>query len=516
MSTAPATHAPGLTLHGGMIPDGTEPLVDPKYSMRDVTEDVLKPMFTLPPLLWHVAFGFAQLCLAIGGVAIAIQMYRGLGILGINNPVGWGIYITNFVFWVGIGHAGTLISAILFLFRQKWRTAINRSAEAMTIFAVQCAGLFPLLHVGRTWKAYWLIPYPNDRFLWVNFRSPLLWDVFAVTTYVTVSAIFWYTGMIPDLATARDHAKKRLRSLSRSPLKLQKGVLHLQRFAYGTLSMGWKGSVRDWAHYERAYAQFAWLATPLVLSVHSVVSFDFAVSLIPGWHTTIFPPYFVAGAIFSGFGMVITLLVPMRRFLRLEHYITMNHLDLCNKVILFTSMIVGYAYLMEFFVAWYSEAQYERAQFWYRICGPHAWAFWTMFTCNVVIPQVFWSRRIRRNLLVMFIISLFVNVGMWFERFNIFVLSLERDFLPANWSYFVPTPFDVAVTVASFGLFFTLFLGFCRVLPTLAMAEVKSVLHNPNAGGTDRGFEIVRWPSGPGGDGHARDEKEVAAHGAAS
>jgi len=461
-----------------MTPDWSEPLVDPKYSMRDVTRDVLAPMFKLPPLMWHLGFGLAQLALVIGVVVVSIQMVRGLGILGINNPVGWGVYITDFVFWVGIGHAGTLISAILFLFRQKWRTAINRSAEAMTIFAVVCAGQFPLLHVGRTWKAYWLIPYPNDRLLWVNFRSPLLWDVFAVSTYATVSTIFWYTGLIPDLATARDQCKNKW-----------------IRPIYSVLAMNWTGSVRGWAHYERVYARFAWLATPLVLSVHSVVSFDFAVSMIPGWHTTIFPPYFVAGAIFSGFGMVITLLVPMRKWLRLEHYITMNHLELCNKVILLTSMIVGYAYLTEFFMAWYSESVYERAQFMYRLTGAHAWAFWTMFICNVVIPQAFWSKKLRRHLTVMFIISIFINIGMWFERFNIFVLSLEHDFLPANWAYYRPTMFDWGTTLGSFGLFFTLFFGFCRVLPTLAMAEVKSVLHNPNAGGVERDVEFVAWPA---------------------
>jgi molybdopterin-containing oxidoreductase family membrane subunit len=480
--------------HGGMTPDGSAPLVDPKYSMRDITDDVLAPMFKFPPLAWHMAFGAAQLAFAIGAVCVAVQMIRGLGILGINNPIGWGVYITDFVFWVGIGHAGTLISAILFLFRQKWRTAINRSAEAMTIFAVMCAGLFPLLHVGRTWKAYWLFPYPNDRLLWVNFRSPLLWDVFAVSTYATVSMIFWYTGLIPDMATARDRAKN----------KIQKAI-------YGVLAMNWTGSVRDWAHYERVYARFAWLATPLVLSVHSVVSFDFAVSMIPGWHTTIFPPYFVAGAIFSGFGMVITLLVPMRKFLRLEHIITVNHLELCNKVILATSLIVGYAYISEFFVAWYSEAPYERAQFMYRLIGllntpdggiAHMWAFWTMMICNVMIPQLFWSKRIRRHLTIMFIISIFVNIGMWFERFNIFVLSLEHDFLPASWGYYRPTLFDWGVTLGSFGLFFTLFLGFSRVLPTIAIAEVKSVLHRPNAGGVERPFEVVVWPDGEAAPSH--------------
>jgi len=486
--------------HGGYTPDGSEPLVDPKYNMRDITDDVLAPMFKWPPLLWHIGFGFSQLLFVLGLVVIVIQMDRGLGILGINNPVGWGVYITDFVFWVGIGHAGTLISAILFLFRQKWRTAINRSAEAMTIFAVMCAGLFPLLHVGRTWKAaYWLFPYPNDRLLWVNFRSPLLWDVFAVSTYATISTIFWYTGLIPDLATARDKAKNKI-----------------QKFAYGVLAMNWTGSVRDWAHYERVYAQFAWLATPLVLSVHSVVSFDFAVSLIPGWHTTIFPPYFVAGAIFSGFGMVLTLLIPMRKMLNLEHIITINHLDICCKIILFTSMLVGYAYIMEIFVAWYSEAPYEQAQFMYRLTGmmlsddphiAHAWAFWTMMFCNVAVPQIFWFKKMRRHLPIMFIASIFINIGMWFERFNIFVLSLEHDFLPANWAYYKPTMFDVGMTIGSFGLFFTLFLGFTRVLPTVAIAEVKSVLIKPNAGGVTRKYEVVKWPHEKG---HERNPEKEA------
>jgi molybdopterin-containing oxidoreductase family membrane subunit len=485
----------GHSGHGGMIPDGTEPLVDPRISMRDVTNDVTRPMFQWPPLTWHVAFGIAQLCAAVGALVVITQIRRGMGISGINNPVGWGVYITNFVFWIGIGHAGTLISAILFLFRQKWRTAINRSAEAMTIFAVMVAGLFPLLHTGRPWKAYWLIPYVNDRLLWVNFRSPLVWDVFAVTTYATISIVFWYVGLIPDLATARDRARNKI-----------------QKFFYGTLAVNWTGSVRDWAHYERAYAQFAWIATPLVLSVHSVVSFDFAASLIPGWHTTIFPPYFVAGAIFSGFGMVITLLVVLRWALQLEHLITVNHLELCNKIILATSMLVLYAYISEFFVAWYSEAQYEQAQFNYRLFGDHWWATWIMLTCNGIIPQLFWFRKIRRHLLIMWIISLFVNVGMWFERVNIFVQSLEHDFLPVNWHYFVPSIFDAGITLASFGMFFTLFLLFSRVLPTMAMAELKSVLHNHNARGVQRKFEIVTWPAKIGRKGARQISSEEASH----
>jgi Ni/Fe-hydrogenase subunit HybB-like protein len=426
-----------------------------------VTEDILGPMSVRPGILWILAFGLAVMALGIGAISVTHQLAHGIGILGINNTVGWGSYITDFVFWVGIGHAGTLISAILFLFRQKWRTAINRSAEAMTIFAVMCAGLFPLLHIGRNWYAYWLIPYPNKRDLWVNFNSPLLWDVFAVTTYATTSAIFWYVGLIPDLATIRDR------------------VTGIKKVIFSTLSLGWKGTGSSWTHYERAYAQFAWLATPLVLSVHSIVSFDFAVSNLPGWHTTIFPPYFVAGAVFSGFGMCITLLVVARSTMKLEHLITMDHLELCNKVILATSIIVGLAYLTEIYIAWYSGSYYERYAFLNRAIGPYAWAYWTMMVCNCFIPQLFWFRCIRRNLFIMFVMSITVNIGMWFERFNIFVISLHQDFLPSNWNYYVPSFFDWATTLGSFGMFFILFLLFCRVLPVIAVAEIKSVLPDP-------------------------------------
>jgi molybdopterin-containing oxidoreductase family membrane subunit len=427
----------------------------------EVTRDVLAPMDARPGFLWIVAFSLAVMAFGLGAISVTHQLTHGIGILGINNTVGWGAYITDFVFWVGIGHAGTLISAILFLFRQKWRTAINRSAEAMTIFAVACAGLFPLLHIGRNWYAYWLIPYPNKRDLWVNFNSPLLWDVFAVSTYATTSIVFWYVGLIPDLATVRDRCKG------------------LKRIIFSTLSLGWKGTGKSWVHYERAYAQFAWLATPLVLSVHSIVSFDFAVSNLPGWHTTIFPPYFVAGAVFSGFGMCITLLVVARSTMKLEHLITMDHLELCNKVILATSLIVGLAYLTEIYIAWYSNSYYERFQFMDRGFGDYAWAFWTMMFCNCVFPQAFWFKSIRRNLFIMFIISIFINVGMWFERFNIFIISLHADFIPTNWNYYVPTFFDWATTIGSFGLFFILFLLFCRVLPVIAVAEIKSVLPDP-------------------------------------
>ena len=434
-------------------------LLHPSITPAQVTADVLAPIYRAPHPLWWLgllmAVGLA--CLAMG--TFAVQMSEGIGILGINQTVGWGSYITNFVFWVGIGHAGTLISAILFLFRQRWRTSINRSAEAMTIFAVCCAGIFPLMHTGRPWVDFWLFPYPNSRELWPQFRSPLMWDVFAISTYATTSLLFWYLGLIPDFATIRDRSKNKI-----------------QRMFYSVLAMGWKGKVTNWVHYERAYAQFAWIATPLVLSVHSTVSFDFATSKVPGWHTTIFPPYFVAGAIFGGFGMVVTLLVPMRKLLHLEKYITINHLELCNKVILATSMIVGYAYAMEFFAAWFSEDLPERHQFLYRLGGDHSWVFWTMTLCNCVAPMFFWAKRVRRSLLAMWIISVFVNIGMWFERFNIFVLSLENDMIPARWAFFEGTAFDWLVTAGTFGIFFTLFLVFCKWAPTIAIAEVKSVL----------------------------------------
>ncbi len=440
-------------------------LMSPSIKMEQVTDDVLAPMGRFPSLPWHLAFGVAQAMALLLVGPVIYQLFYGLGIFGIQNPNGWGIYIVNFVFWVGIGHAGTLISAILFIFRQNWRTSINRSAEAMTIFAVMTAGVFPLIHVGRTWVAYWLVPYPAERQLWVNFRSPLLWDVFAVTTYFSISLLFWYQGLIPDWATARDRAKNKF-----------------FRTIYSILSFGWTGSARDWNHYERAYRQFAFLAAPLVLSVHSIVSFDFAVSHIPGWHTTIFPPYFVAGAIFSGFAMVVTLLVLMRKLYSLEHYITLQHLELMNKVILATSWLVGYAYMSEFYIAWYSGHEYEQYQFLYRPFGEYWLPFWIMATCNVIIPQLFWSRAIRRNLVAMFIISIFVNIGMWFERYNIFIISLSRDFLPSSWDLYVATIWDISVTIGSFGLFFTLFLAFSRVFPTLAIAELKATLPSPSHG----------------------------------
>jgi molybdopterin-containing oxidoreductase family membrane subunit len=376
----------------------------------------------------------------------------------------WGWPIVNFVFWIGIGHAGTLISAILFLFRQRWRTAINRFAEAMTIFAVMCAGLFPGIHVGRVWVIYWVFPIPNQMEMWPQFRSPLLWDVFAVSTYFTVSLLFWYLGMVPDLATLRDRARTRIKAI-----------------AYGIFALGWRGSMRHWHRYERAYLLLAALATPLVLSVHSVVSFDFAVSQLPGWHTTIFPPYFVAGAIFSGFAMVMTLAVPARELWGLKNFITMRHLENMNKIILVTGLMVGYAYGTEFFIAWYSGNGFEQFAFISRALGPYWWAYWIMVSCNVLVPQIFWFKFCRTNIPIMFIAALLVNVGMWFERFVIIVSSLASDFLPANWGAYSPTWVEILTLIGSFGLFFTLFLLFCRYLPMVAMAEVKSVMPQAHA-----------------------------------
>tara|TARA_B100000427_G_scaffold103252_1_gene85372 strand:- start:26582 stop:27964 length:1383 start_codon:yes stop_codon:yes gene_type:complete len=434
-------------------------LVVPGETFESVTEIVSRPMEMKLPSWWLIAF-----CVAVSGVLllksmIAYLIWEGIGIWGLNNPVGWGYAIVNFVFWVGIGHAGTLISAILFLFRQKWRTAINRFAEAMTIFAVICAGIFPGIHIGRQWLAYWLFPIPNSMGMWPNFKSPLLWDVFAVSTYFTVSLLFWYVGLVPDLATIRDRAKSKVRQV-----------------IYGVFSLGWRGSNRHWQNYEKAYLLLAALATPLVLSVHSIVSFDFAVSQLPGWHTTIFPPYFVAGAIFSGFAMVVTLMVLARQLFNLKSLVTIGHLERMNKIILLTGMLVGYAYGMEFFMAWYSGYQYETFAFINRASGPYAWAYWIMVSCNVISPQLFWFKKCRTSIPIMFIISIFVNIGMWFERFVITVTSLHRDFLPSSWGYYSPTWVDVCTFIGSFGLFFTLFLLFLRFLPSISISEIKNVM----------------------------------------
>jgi len=412
-----------------------------------------------PPKAWYVAFAVSFLTLCVLGLMIGYLIFTGVGVWNLNRPVGWAFDITNFVFWVGIGHAGTLISAILFLARQRWRTSINRFAEAMTIFAVMCAGLFPGIHIGRVWLAYWLLPYPNQMGMWPNFLSPLLWDVFAVTTYATVSLLFWYMGMVPDLATLRDRATVRWRF-----------------YLYGILSLGWRGSQRHWHVYEKAYLLLAALATPLVLSVHSVVSFDFAVSQLPGWHTTIFPPYFVAGAIFSGFAMVLTLAVPARELFGLRDFITARHLDNIAKVILLTSCMVGYAYGMEFFVAWYSQSPWEQFHFLNREFGPLWWAGWIMLSCNAIVPHVLWFKAVRKRVWALFVVSILVNVGIWFERFVIIVSGLHRDFLPSNWGSYAPSYVEVLMLIGSFGLFSTFFLLFCRFLPMVAMAEVKSIL----------------------------------------
>jgi len=411
------------------------------------------------------------LCFTLSLVLVlAGSLYRlvakGIGVWGENTTIGWAWDITGFVFWVGIGHAGTLISAILFLFRQKWRTSINRAAEAMTIFAVMCAGVYPVFHVGRVWFAYWLFPIPNQMGVWPNFKSPLFWDVCAVSTYATVSLLFWYVGLVPDLATMRDRAKSRVRQV-----------------VYGIFALGWRGSHRHWLRYEKAYLLFAGLSTPLVLSVHTIVSFDFAVSVIPGWHTTIFPPYFVAGAIFSGFAMVVTLMVIARRAFHLEGLITMRHLENMNKIILATGTMVGYAYGCEFFIGWYGGNPYERFLFLNRAFGPYPWAYWSMVSCNVLFPQLFWFKKVRTSIPAMFVLSILVNVGMWFERFVIVVTSLHRDFLPSSWSYFRPSLFDISTFVGTFGLFFTMLLLFVRYLPMVAISEVKGILPaaNPHA-----------------------------------
>lgn len=441
------------------VPSDETPLVTGGQTFNSITEIIAGVIEKKTPPVWYLAFGAALSLLMILFGSIGYLVWEGTGIWGLNNPVGWGWAIINFVWWVGIGHAGTLISAILFLLRQKWRTSINRFAEAMTLFAVSCALIFPGIHVGRIWIAYYMFPIPNQMDLWPNFRSPLLWDVFAVGTYFAASLLFWYTGLIPDLATMRDRAKTKMKKI-----------------VFGVFALGWRGGNRQWRHYELAYLILAGISTPLVLSVHSVVSTDFAVSILPGWHTTIFPPYFVAGAIFSGFAMVMTLSIIARKIFGLEHLITINHLDKINKIMLLTGMMVGYAYSIEFFIAWYSGNIYEQFAFLNRALGNYSWAYWIMISCNVFVPQLFWFKKFRQSIPVMFVASILVNVGMWFERFVIVVTSLSRDFLPANWDYFSPSIWDILTFVGSFGLFFTLFLLFIRKLPMISMSEVKGVL----------------------------------------
>jgi Ni/Fe-hydrogenase subunit HybB-like protein len=441
------------------------PLTDGPVSLGGLDDQVLVFPARRPPAAWYVGFAITSTLMLLGFGCIGYTFYTGIGAWGNNRPVYWGFGIINFVYWVGIGHAGTLISAILFLFRARWRNAISRFAEAMTIFAVMCAGIFPLIHVGRPWLAFWLFPYPNQRALWVNFRSPLIWDVFAVSTYFSVSLMFWYLGLVPDIASLRDRTNRGLRKV-----------------LYTVFSLGWRGAASHWQHYEKAYLLLAGLATGLVLSVHSVVSFDFAVSLVPGWHMTIFPPYFVTGAIFAGFAMVVIVLVVVRETMDLKNLITMYHLDTMNKVILGMSCLMGYAYFMEGFTAWYSMNEHLHHIFKQYISGTYGWAGWLTITCNVFIPQILWVPRFRQSYPAMLFASLAVSVGMWFERFVIIVVSLHQDYLPSSWHIYKPTLIDFGILAGSFGLFFTLVLLFARVLPVIATTEVKAILPGAQPG----------------------------------
>ena len=439
------------------------PLVENDRSFHWITEKICGIVEDKTPLWWWVCFCVTGFIASFTGIGLAYLLFTGVGVWGLRGPVMWGWAIVNFVFWIGIGHAGTLISAILCLLKQEWRTSINRAAEAMTIFAVMCAGIFPLFHIGRIWFAWWLFPLPNANGIWPNFRSPLEWDVFAVSTYGTVSVLFWYMGMIPDLATLRDRATQKWRQIF-----------------YGVLAMGWRGSNRHWSNYEMAYLLLAGLSTPLVLSVHTIVSFDFAVAHLPGWHTTILPPYFVAGAIFSGFGMVLTLVLPIRAIYKLHDLITQHHIDCICKITLATGSMVGYAYMIEFFIAWYGANPYEGFAFINRAFGPYAWAYWIMISCNVISPQLFWFKKVRENAALVFVVAIFVNIGMWFERFVIVVTSLANEFMPANWDYFTPTIVDIFTFIGTFGFFSLLFLLFLRFLPLMAFAEIKAVAPQAN------------------------------------
>ena len=436
-----------------------EPLITGNKSYHDITEDLVSPTEKTPGRAWVIAFLVSITVMAFGIFCIAWTIWHGIGTWNLNRTIGWGWDITNFVWWIGIGHAGTLISAILLLFRQKWRTGVNRAAEAMTIFAVLCAALFPGIHVGRAWVVFYFFPYPNTRGpLWPNFDSPLLWDLFAISTYFTVSLLFWYTGLVPDFATVRDRAKG------------------FRKKVYNTLSFGWTGSAKHWQRWESLSLILAGIATPLVLSVHTIVSFDFATSVIPGWHTTIFPPYFVAGAIFSGFAMVLTLMIITRKVLNLQDYITIEHIESMNKVILVTGTIVGVAYLTELFIAWYSQYPYEQFAFFNRALGPYWWAYFGMMFCNVVSPQFFWVKKFRRNITLTFFLSIVVNIGMWFERFVIIATTLARDYLPSSWSFYVPSWVEIGIFTGTLGIFFTLYLIFVRVAPVVAIAEIKAIL----------------------------------------
>lgn len=441
-----------------------DPLVTGGKTVKDVSQDICVQVESKPVKSWYLVMALSLVLLGFGFYCMCMLLWHGVGVWGLNKTVGWAWDITNFVWWVGIGHAGTLISAILLLFRQRWRMSINRAAEAMTIFAVICAATFPALHMGRLWLGfYWALPFPNAfGSLWVNFNSPLLWDVFAISTYFTVSLVFWYIGLIPDFATIRDRA-------------IVRGD-KIREVVYNTLSFGWEGSAKTWMHYESVALILAGLSTPLVLSVHTIVSFDFATSVIPGWHTTIFPPYFVSGAIFSGFAMVLTLMLVTRKVFGLEDYVTIYHIELMNIVIIVTGSVVGIAYITELFIAWYSGVEYEGYAFYNRVTGPYAWAYWSMMTCNVISPQLFWIKKIRTSIVATFILSIVVNIGMWFERFVIIVTSLHRDYLPSSWTMFHPTMYDIGQYIFTFGLFFTLFFLFAKFFPVINMAEVKSIV----------------------------------------
>jgi Ni/Fe-hydrogenase subunit HybB-like protein len=440
----------------------TAPVIEPGYTFASVTDKISAIVLTQrTPRFWYVGFGISFLLLMILLYSIAAVLTIGVGLFGIMIPVGWGFDIVNFVWWIGIGHAGTLISAILLLLRQKWRQSINRFAEAMTLFAVACAGLFPLLHLGRPWYFYWLFPYPSTMGIQPQFRSPLVWDVFAVSTYFTISLLFWYMGLIPDLATLRDQARRRF-----------------ARFAYGMLAMGWRGSAIHWHRYEMAYLLLAGLATPLVVSVHTVVSFDFAVGLVPGWHSTIFPPYFVAGAIYSGFAMVLTLAIPLRKMYGLEDFITLRHLKNMAEVMLATGLIVAYGYFMETFMAWYSGNIYEQYLMWNRIFGPYWFMYWALLLFNILLPQVLWFRTVRARPLVLFIIAICVNIGMWLERYVIVVVSLSRDFMPSAWGRYSATVWDYGVFIGSIGLFFAALFIFVRLLPMISIFEMRELVHD--------------------------------------
>jgi Ni/Fe-hydrogenase subunit HybB-like protein len=445
------------------------PVIGPGHTFASVTDKIASLVLTKrTPIGWFVGFAISFSLLMVMLVTVTHLLFTGIGIWGNNIPVGWAFDIINFVWWIGIGHAGTLISAILLLLRQQWRTSINRFAEAMTLFAVACAGMFPILHMGRSWIGfYWLFPYPNTMGLWPNFKSPLIWDVFAVSTYATVSALFWYVGLIPDLATLRDRAQNQL-----------------VKVIYGFFAVGWRGSARHWANYEMAYLILAGLSTPLVLSVHTVVSFDFSAGIVPGWHATIFPPYFVAGAIYAGFAMVLTLAIPLRKAYGLEDFITLWHIENMAKVMLATSLIVAYGYSMEAFMAWYSGNTTERFMMWNRMFGPFGWSYWLLIFCNVIVINTLWIKKLRTNTVYLFVVSLIVGVGMWLERFVIIVTSLSRDFLPSSWGGYRGTPWDYSMFFGTIGLFLTLFFLFIRFLPTISIFEMRTLV--PGATGEEK------------------------------